>query len=214
MNLKYKNPATWLILIMLAVFATSSSVFGEELSEQIIKTGETAESWFFQARWSPYIAGIGIGLLSWLAFLLSNHPLGASTAYVRTSGMIEQFFKGNKATKKPYYLEFIPKIDWEWMLVVGIVIGAFMAAFSSGDFSWNLIPARWNDAFGDATIPRIIAALFGGALIGFGSRWAQGCTSGHGISGTLQLAVSSWLAVVCFFVGGIMTALIIFKVVA
>jgi hypothetical protein len=47
--------------------------------------------------------------------------------------------------------------------------------------------------------------------MGVGARWAGGCTSGHGISGTLQLAVSSWVAVVCFFIGGVGTAMLIFK---
>jgi len=52
----------------------------------------------------------------------------------------------------------------------------------------------------------------GGIIMGFGARWAGGCTSGHGISGTLQLAVSSWLAAICFFAGGILTAMFIYKV--
>ena len=43
-------------------------------------------------------------------------------------------------------------------------------------------------------------------IMGFGARWAGGCTSGHGISGTMQMAVSSWVAAVCFFVGGIAVA--------
>ena len=62
-----------------------------------------------------------------------------------------------------------------------------------------------NLAFG-----RLISALLGGFLLGFGSRFASGCTSGHGISGTMQLAISSWLAAICFFVGGILTAFLIF----
>ncbi|MCR3883022.1 MAG: YeeE/YedE family protein [Methanothrix sp.] len=43
-----------------------------------------------------------------------------------------------------------------------------------------------------------------------GARWAGGCTSGHGISGTLQLAASSWVAVIAFFVGGVATAMVLF----
>jgi uncharacterized protein len=43
-----------------------------------------------------------------------------------------------------------------------------------------------------------------------GARWAGGCTSGHGITGTLQFAVSSWMAVIAFFVGGIIAAYIIY----
>ena len=50
--------------------------------------------------------------------------------------------------------------------------------------------------------------------MGFGARWAGGCTSGHGISGTLQLAVSGWIAVVGFFVGGIASAMLIYHIIA
>ncbi|MDD5736170.1 MAG: YeeE/YedE thiosulfate transporter family protein [Methanothrix soehngenii] len=46
--------------------------------------------------------------------------------------------------------------------------------------------------------------------MGLGARWADGCTSGHGISGTLQLSLVSWIAVVCFFVSGIAVAALIF----
>jgi len=48
-------------------------------------------------------------------------------------------------------------------------------------------------------------------LMAFGARMAGGCTSGHGISGTMQLSVGSWVAVVCFFAGGIATALLMFR---
>jgi hypothetical protein len=48
-------------------------------------------------------------------------------------------------------------------------------------------------------------------ILGIGARWAGGCTSGHGISGTLQLAVSSWLATLSFFIGGILTAMILYR---
>jgi uncharacterized membrane protein YedE/YeeE len=53
-----------------------------------------------------------------------------------------------------------------------------------------------------------VTAFCGGIILGFGARWAGGCTSGHGISGTLQLAVSGWLAVVAFFASGGLVAYI------
>jgi uncharacterized protein len=53
-------------------------------------------------------------------------------------------------------------------------------------------------------------ALAGGILLGLGARWAGGCTSGHGISGTLQLSVASWVAAACFFAGGILVAGLIY----
>jgi uncharacterized membrane protein YedE/YeeE len=68
-------------------------------------------------------------------------------------------------------------------------------------------------AFSAAALPRVIVALLGGICLGFGARWAGGCTSGHGISGTLQLTVGSWISAVCFFIGGIITALFLYRVI-
>lgn len=164
------------------------------------------------ARWSPYAVGIGIGILSWLAFLLSNKPLGCSTAFTRSAGLLERLVRGGKVNRKAYYLQFTPEIDWEWMLVLGVLVGALAAALLSGQFEWVWMPPKWVSAAGPSVIVRILAALLGGFCVGFGARWAGGCTSGHGISGTLQLAVSSWIAVAGFFVGGITTAMIIYHV--
>ena len=168
--------------------------------------------WLKMAQWSPYAVGIGIGVLSWLAFLLSDKPIGCSTAFSRTSGMVERLFRGSRVAEKPYYKKFAPTVDWEWMLVIGILVGAFISAQLSGEFRATWIPQLWASSFGSGIGMRWIVALIGGVLIGLGARWAGGCTSGHGISGTLQLAVSSWLAVMGFFIGGIVTAMAIFRV--
>jgi len=169
-------------------------------------------NWLKMAQWSPYAVGIGIGILSWLAFLLSDKPIGCSTAFSRTSGMVERLFRGSRVAEKPYYKKFAPTVDWEWMLVVGILVGAFISAQLSGEFRATWIPHMWASSFGSGIGMRWIVALIGGVLIGLGARWAGECKSGHGISGTLQLAVSSWLAVMGFFVGGIVTAMAIFQI--
>lgn len=166
--------------------------------------------WLMAERWSPYAAGIGIGILVCLTFLLSDKPIGCSTAFARTSGMIERLFRGKKVLDRPYFQSFRPEVDWEWMLVIGIVIGAFLSALLSGRFRVQWVPDSWTAVFGASISKRLVVALAGGILMGFGSRWAGGCTSGHGISGTLQLAVSSWLSTVCFFIGGVMTAFLIY----
>lgn len=173
---------------------------------------ETITGLLQMERWSPYAVGIGIGVLSWLAFLLSDKAIGVSTAYARTSGMIEGLVRGPKVKKKPYYQEFVPKIDWEWMLAAGLLVGALLSAKLSGDFRVEWVPPLWEGAFGDIPLFRWIVALIGGILMGIGARWANGCTSGHGISGTLQLVVSSWIAVLCFFIGGVITALFIYRI--
>ena len=167
-----------------------------------------------QVRWSPYAVGIGIGVLSWLSFLISKKPLGTSTTYAKTSGMIERFVRGPDVGLKPYYQKIKLDIDWQWMLVMGIVLGSLLSALLSGDFSFEWVPALWLSAFGNSPVSRVIIAMLGGILLGFGARWADGCTSGHGISGALQLAVSSWISAIAFFLSGILTAHILFRLIA
>jgi len=165
-----------------------------------------------QVRWSPYVVGMGIGILSWFTFLISSKPIACSTTFARLSGMIEKLFRGDRVEIKPYYQRFELVVGWQMMLVLGVVIGSWISARLSGDFRWQWVPSTWEDAFGAGPVLRVVIALLGGIILGFGARWADGCTSGHGISGTLQLAVSSWISAICFFIGGILTAHLIFGV--
>jgi len=164
-----------------------------------------------QDQWSPYFVGASIGVLNLLAFGLSDRPIGCSTAYSRISGMIERLFRGNIVEEKAYYKKFKPMVEWEGMLLAGVLIGAFISASLSGQFQIEAVPSVWDDRFGPDVTVRLISALFGGMIVGFGARLAGGCTSGHGISGTPQLALSSWVALVCFFLGGVITAMALFK---
>ncbi|MCP5101772.1 MAG: YeeE/YedE family protein [bacterium] len=169
--------------------------------------------WLRMDMWSPYAVGIGIGILSWFAFLLSNKPVSCSTALARTSGMVEKLFRGKKVENKEYYKKFPPKVQWDWMLLLGVLIGSFLSTQLSGTFELLWVPSMWADTFGSSPLPHLVVAFIGGIFMGFASRWANGCTSGHGISGTLQLAVSSWISVVFFFVGGIAAAMLIYHVI-
>lgn len=176
---------------------------------------ETIITFFTDISWSPYVVGIGIGVLSWLSFLISGNPIATSTSFAQTGGMIENLLTRNKASERVYYKKIKLKVNWQWMLVIGVIIGSFISAIISGDIKLDAwVPALWEDAFGDSAILRVLAAVLGGIILGFGARFAGGCTSGHGISGTLQLAVSSWLSAIFFFVGGIITAHLIFYVIA
>jgi uncharacterized protein len=161
--------------------------------------------------WSPYWVGVGIGVLSWLTFLLCNHPLGVSTAIAKSAGMLEKMVGGDKVEQKPYWRENRPAIDWEWMLVLGLLGGAITASLFSGTFQWEWVPPMWEEAFGSNGWIRSGVALAGGVLIGFGARWGCGCTSGHGISGSLQLVMSSWLSSLLFFIGGMVVAFTLYR---
>ena len=176
---------------------------------------ETVASVFTDIHWSPYVVGIGIGLLSWLSFLISGKPIATSTTFARIGGMIEEAVTGEETKQRPYYKKIKLKLNWQMMLVVGVVIGSFLSAIISGDLQFDVwVPSLWASAFGDSALLRVLVAVAGGIILGFGSRFAGGCTSGHGISGTLQLAVSSWVSAIFFFVGGIITAYIIYHVIA
>jgi len=163
--------------------------------------------------WSPYLVGGLIGLLSMATFYFSDKQLGASTAYARLAGMVGKLFARRHTESLKYYQDFKPRVDWEVMLLVGVLAGAFVAAWLGGELTGAWLPGMWAARFGDDSMGlRLAVAFAGGGLMAFGARMAGGCTSGHGISGTLQLAVGSWVAVVCFFAGGIAVAMLMFRV--
>ncbi len=99
------------------------------------------------------------------------------------------------------------------MLVVGLLIGAFVSR-GCPLRSLALGAEPVGTGVRAAPIPRLVAALLGGMLIGLGARWADGCTSGHGISGILQMSVTSIIAVSCFLIGGSATAMILYAFLA
>lgn len=154
--------------------------------------------------WSPYVAGALIGVLAWLTFYVSEHPIGASSFYATVAGLIGKVIAPEHTRKLAYYRDNPPKVSWEFAFVIAIVFGSALAAATGGEFSLRGLPRLWTDHHGaDSGFHYAALSFSGGVLMAFGARLAGGCTSGHGISGTLQLNVSSWIAVICFFIGGV-----------
>jgi len=189
--------------IVLAV-ATPAIVSAQEAGTDPLRYSGSA--------WSPYLVGGLIGLLSMLTFYFSDKPLGASTAYARLAGMLGKVMAPKHTESLKYYRDNRPAVDWEVMVVVGAIFGALLASWHGNELTGRWLPAMWEARFGvDSFAWRMSAGLLGGALMAFGARLAGGCTSGHGISGALQLSVGSWIALLCFFAGGIPTALLLFR---
>jgi uncharacterized membrane protein YedE/YeeE len=162
--------------------------------------------------WSPYVVGALIGVLSMLTFYFSDKPLGASTGYARAAGMLGKTVAPRHTESLKYYQDNRPAVDWEVMVVIGVIGGAFLAAWHGDELTGEWLPAMWQARFGaDSFALRMLFAVLGGLLMALGARLAGGCTSGHGISGALQLSVGSWIALICFFVGGITTAMLLFR---
>jgi len=161
-------------------------------------------------RWSPYVVGAFIGVLSWFAFLSAEKPIGVSTAIAKTAGMIAETVAPGYVSRNAFFVKFRPAVDWEWMLVVGLGLGAFISSRLSGDKPTEPVESPWRERFGASRSKRYMGAFAGGVILMFGARLAGGCTSGHGISGSLQLALSGWAFFASVFLSGILTAFLIF----
>ena len=165
-----------------------------------------------KARWNPYLVGIGIGVLSWIAFAVVNQPLGISTALSSVSSVCAVPFAGADAVAKNAYWAKNPlKLDGGVLFLIGTFLGSLASVLASRTFRLEKVPVTWEQHFGRSSAKRLLAAFLGGVIIMFGARMAGGCTSGHGISGSLQLALSSWVFFLTMFAAGIVTALVLFR---
>jgi hypothetical protein len=164
--------------------------------------------------WRPYLVGAGIGVLSWVTFLTMDKALGTSTTMVHLSGCATALVASEHVKTNPYYAKSIsaksPMFDWQFFLVLALPIGAALAGWLARDRVVEHVPKLWAWRFGEARWKRYLGAFLGGAILIFGARLADGCTSGHGISGGLQFALSSWVFFMAMFASGVVTAFVLF----
>jgi uncharacterized membrane protein YedE/YeeE len=167
-------------------------------------------------EWSPYAAGILLGVVGILAVLLSDNLLGASGAFETLAGMI-----GKALRPKAFddlYFNFImpPGITWGVVLLIGVFFGGLVGAATSGTLQWGKKDAsnsdrQWKRIFGPQTWKRWTIAFLGAIVLEYGAGIAGGCTSGLAISGGMLLAPAAFLFIAGMFVSGIFTALIIYR---
>ena len=161
-----------------------------------------------EKAWSPYVAGIPIGLLQIPAFLIIETALGASSSYVTVGGLIASWIDPSilRIDYVARHLAATAKNWWQVAFVVSIAVGALLSARLSETTRENISPI-WSLALGSSSPGRrYLVAFVAGFLMLFGARLADGCTSGHGLSGMAQLAVGSTAAVAAMFAGGIAAA--------
>lgn len=154
--------------------------------------------------------GVGIGVLSWFAFATAGHGLGITTPFESAMALLAGAVAPATKASNPYFGGHTSKIDWEWMVVVGVFIGSFVSSKLSGDRRHPIVPPMWRERLGGSVKLRLALAFVGGLVMMLGARLARGCTSGHGITGALQLAVSSWIFIALAFATAIVVALSIF----
>ncbi len=155
---------------------------------------------------NPYLAGIILGLLLTLSFVISGRGLGASGAIAQVTASIT-----------PSTLDTGGYFDWltagtplwqNWIVieVVGLVVGAGLSAQFSRRIQKRIIKGNHS-----SNVRRLIFALCGGILMGFAARLARGCTSGQALSGGALLNSGSWLFMLAVFIGGYATCALIKK---
>lgn len=124
--------------------------------------------------WNPYLTGALTGLLLVFSVWVAGKYFGASTTFVKSAGLIERVFAAQRVAGMEYFIKEFPKIDWQWMFVVGIFLGSLIASLTSRSFRWQGVPGMWEQRFGPGKLRRGIVAFFGATIAMFGARLADG----------------------------------------
>jgi len=161
--------------------------------------------------WNPYLAGALVGVLAILSVGITGQFLGASTTFVRAAAAIEQVVAPARVADNVYYQQTAPRLDWQGMVLIGILLGALLAAWHDRSFKSESVPPMWAERFGPSIWKRGAVACIGGIFAMFGARLADGCPSGHGLSGLMQLSMSGFVSLAFFFIGGLMVANLIYR---
>jgi len=172
---------------------------------------------FLSRPWPWYVGGICIGLMVPLLLIAGNRQFGMSSS-------LRHICAACIPTKAAYFKYDWKEHQWNLMLATGVVIGGFLAATFMGnpdpidisvntkaslsalginDFS-GYMPVEWFSLRSLLTLKGILLMVVGGFLVGFGTRYANGCTSGHSIMGLSLLNPGSLVATIGFFIGGLM----------
>lgn len=172
--------------------------------------------------WHWAVAGILIGLTVPTLLLIGNKKFGVSSSLRQICAMCIP-------AKIPFFQYDWKKEIWNLFFVAGVFLGGVIAAqFLSNpnsiviaestkqslsalgikDFS-NLMPADLFNVNNNFTLKGLFFYVIGGFLVGFGTRYAGGCTSGHSIMGLSTLQLPSLIATCCFMIGGFFSANII-----
>ena len=170
---------------------------------------------FLRQPWHWSIAGVLIGLTVPLLYLIGNKPFGISSSFRHICAAC---VPGNVM----YFKYDRKKETWNIFFVIGILVGGIVGAtllanpnpiviasstqqqltqLGVKEFG-QLVPTDLFSFTGLLTLKGFILIVFGGFLVGFGTRYAGGCTSGHSITGISNFQLSSLIATICFMLGG------------
>jgi hypothetical protein len=147
----------------------------------------------------PYLGGLVLGIVLFLAFFLTGNGLGASGALSRIGVAVEDAIAPAHVDNTPYLLKMAggeknPLDDWIVPVFLGVVLGGFVSGWINGR-----LKLETNKGPNITNRVRYLAAFIGGAIMVYGARMARGCTSGQALSGGATLAAGSWLLMFAIF---------------
>jgi uncharacterized membrane protein YedE/YeeE len=161
------------------------------------------------AIWPGLVGGLAIGLFSLVQLRVTGRALGCSTGYGNVCGFV---------SRSPYFHTgpYANLLNWRLWFTLGLPLGGLLAVtLHGGGFQPNFdLGEMYSSVMPEAGWARALILFASGGLIGFGSRMAGGCTSGHSIVGMALMAPSSLLASVGFFVGGTIAVQALFRLAA
>lgn len=154
---------------------------------------------------SPYLTGVGIGVVLIVAYVVMGHGLGVAGALTSVVGTAATTVSGG--TVEPAWSGFAVNGfgallgDWFVIEIIGIGLGGLASAALAGRLR------RDTDRGEGVAVPRrLLFAVGGGAIMGVGARLAKGCTSGQALTGGSLLSVGSWIFIVSAFAAAYLVA--------
>ncbi len=153
------------------------------------------------------VSGILLAVLNPVVFLnsLTGRPVGASTSYPYVANVI------TNNTENNYFEKIAIPGNWELYFLAGAFLAGLIISLIKKDFTLTMIHPNWEKYKGKNTALRAIWAFAGGFILIFGARMAGGCTSGHILSGGMQLAVSSIVFALFVFVSVMITGKMFYR---
>lgn len=143
------------------------------------------------STWNWYIAGPLIGLFVPLLLIIGNKMFGISSVF-------EHICSVSLPKSVSSVLDYSrTKNAWKFYFVIGIALGAYISVNFLSDAPTDFLPEHYYSVSG------YIELFIGGILVGFGTRYANGCTSGHAITGFSLLNSGSIKSTISFFIGGL-----------
>lgn len=158
-------------------------------------------------NWRWLLTGIVLAVLNVIIFSKygSNRPIGASTTYPYVADALSGL------NQNEYFLKIQKPGKWELIFLAGAFLAGLIGSVFSKTFKLQLIYENWEKYKGTSKSKRVIWAFVGGFLLILGARMAGGCTSGHVVSGGMQIAFSSLLFGAVVFGSLLLTGKLFYK---